>query len=77
MTTKLLKKLRKLAKKEYWLEDHKDYKYRYRLCASYCDKDCFIKSFLSYEDALEELTCRRRSWILDYIRDHKNYKLDV
>lgn len=77
MRVKLLKKLRKLAKKEYWLEDHKSSIYRYRLVASYCDKSCFIKSFSSYEDALEELTWRRRRWILDYIESRRNYKLDI
>lgn len=77
MRVKILKKLRKLAKKEYWLEDHKSYEYRYRLVSSTCDEGCYIKSFSSYEEALYALAWRRRCWILDYVRDHRIYKLDV
>lgn len=77
MKTRLLKKLRKMAKEEYWLEDHRDSNHRYWVVSKICSKNCALHMYKNYEDAFYELTWRRRGFILDYIDEHRNYKLDI
>lgn len=76
MKTRLLKKLRREAKKEYWIEVYPKEILKYWVRSCRCGYGHFLDSFRTLEEAMKDLTRRRRNYILSQIEGIRLNKLE-